>query len=253
MKKIILLLVLFYLSSCAHKNTKQDIKMNEHHLKQDVFPFKGAYSWSFKLMGSTQISTNTFYSDSIVYDMKGKVYSTSYPINKLSFAKTNSKFIGESPDHTVYVQFFKKKTDSTISIYKHKCKKNGLEEAIAFKLPNDDATDDHGWNTYTLKGYNNTEDLLHLSGTFKSLKHTISINDKVVVFDNKQVKKMSYHLGERRWVGKYKNRYLLLFFKEVEKKDTIQIFINWFDDIEKLYKTKYNSINLENWKDYATY
>lgn len=253
MKNIILIFTLLYLVSCTYKNTKQDIAKHKNALKQDVFPFKGVYSWSFELMGSTQVSTNTFYTDSIVYDMKGKTYSTHYSINKLSFDKDKNKFIGKSSDHIVYVYFLKQKTDSTITIYKHNCKRKGLEEAIAFQLPNDKATEDHGWNTYSLKGYSREKDFLPLRGNFKSSKQNISISDKIIVFENKQVEKISYHSGERRWVGKYKNRYLLVFFKGLEEKENIQIYVNWYDDLEKLYKTKYNSINLENWKNYAVY
>lgn len=53
---------------------------------------------------------------------------------------------------------------------------------------------------------------------------------------------MSFHLGERRWLGKYQDQYLQVFFKSLEAKDVIQISATWSDDLEYLYNTKYNSI-----------
>lgn len=248
MKSVFLIIGLLYLfSSCAYKNTKEDVKQYKNELVQDVFPYHEKYSWSFQLMGKTQVSTHAFFRDSIVYDMKGKIHSTNYSIRKLSYNALQNKWIGESPDKVVYTLFFKDKTDSTITIYKHKCKTNGLEEAINFSFPKDEATEDHGWNIYTLKGFR-TEDLLQISNHYSNELNSLFISDKIVVINDKQVKKMSFHSGERRWVGKYKNNYLLVFFKELKNEGNLSLSIKWFNDLEQLYKTKYNTIN--NWKNY---
>lgn len=39
--------------------------------------------------------------------------------------------------------------DSTITIYKRKCKKGGLKEALGFYKPSDTTSLDYGWNVYT--------------------------------------------------------------------------------------------------------
>lgn len=244
------ILVVLLFSSCAYKNSTEETNKYSDQLKKDSFNYKGTYKWSFDLMGGKQTSTHTLYSDSIQYKMTGKVYSTNYTIKKLSFEKKENKWIGEDESGIVYVLFFKDKTDSTLTIYKHKCKTNGLEEALNFGLPTPNATDDHGWNIYALNG-NDTEDTLPISGSFVNLENEnkVVISDSILTFDEKKVKKISFHSGERRWVGKYQNQYLQLFFYRLNIEDTIQLSINWFDDLEQLYNTKYSSTN--NWENYA--
>ena len=229
-------------TSCVYKNSKEDIEKHKNELSNDSFNYSGKHSWSFQLMGTKQTSIHTFYADSIVYEMKGKVHSTKYVINKLSYDSKQNKWIGESPDNTVYVLFFKEKTDSTVTLYKHKCKKGGLEEAIKFNIPKPDATNDHGWNTYALDGYK-VEDKLLLSGRYFNNDNTIELDDTAFIIDGKKVLKMSFHSGERRWVGKYQDKYVQVFFKELNDDDSLQLSINWFDDLETLYKIKYNTIN----------
>ncbi len=228
-------------TSCVYKNSKEDIEKYKNELSNDSFNYTGKHSWSFQLTGTKQTSIHTFYPDSISYEMKGKIYNTKYVINKLSYNSEKNKWIGES-DHTVYVLFFKEKTDSTVTIYKHKCKKNGLDEAVKFKFPEPNATQDHGWNTYALEGYK-IEDKLLLSGYYFSDENKIEIADATFIIDDKRIEKMSFHSGERRWVGKYQDKYIQVFFKELNNDDSLQLSIEWFDDLEILYKTKYNTIN----------
>ena len=97
-------------TSCVYKNSKEDIEKHKNELSNDSFNYSDKHSWSFQLMGTKQTSIHTFYADSIVYEMKGKVHSTKYVINKLSYDSKQNKWIGESPDNTVYVLFFKEKT-----------------------------------------------------------------------------------------------------------------------------------------------
>jgi len=247
MKSILIVTIALFLSSCSYKNSKEDIEKHKKEFIYDAFPYQGEYSWSFQLMGSTQESIHTFFADSILYEMKGKIHSTDYPMKKLSFNSKQNKWIGESTDKKVYVLFFKNKTDSTLTIYKRLCKTNGLKEALQFTKPKEDATEDHGWNTYTLKGYKTTESL-PFSGTFSSKTNTITVSDTSFVYNNKPIKKLSYHSGGRRWVGKYENQYLLIFYQKTKESDSLQLHINWYDDLELLYKTKYNSI-----KGWTTY
>lgn len=245
---IAVLTIVLLLLSCVHKNRKEETNKYASQLKKDVFEHVGDYVWTFDLMSSKQVSTHTFFQDSIAYTMTGKVYSTDYTMKKLSYEKDKGKWIGEDENGIVYVLFFKEETDSTLTIYKHKCKKNGLEEALNFDVPKPDATDDHGWNIYALNG-NDTRDFLHITGNFANTDSKIDISDSIFKFDEKKVQKISYHSGERRWVGKYKNHYLQVFFKNLEAEDSVQLSATWFTNAQTMYNTKYNTIN--NWKVYA--
>ena len=236
------------LTSCTHKNSKEETNKYADQFKTDVFEYKGNYDWAFDLMGGEQISTHSLYRDSIAYTMTGKVYSTDYTMKKLSYEKEKGKWIGEDENGIVYVLFFKEKTDSSLTIYKHKCKTNGLEEALNFGVPRPDATDDHGWNIYALNG-KDTRDVLPISGIFANVKSKVVISDSILTFDEKEVQKISYHSGERRWVGKYQDQYLQVFFKNLEAENSVQLSATWSDNLEELYNTKYNSIN--DWKVYA--
>lgn len=245
-KKITLLtLVTLLLFSCGYKNTTKDTEKFASKLKKDAFELKGTYYWNFKLMGALQESINKFYADSIVYEMKGKIYSTKYTMQKLSYDRAEKRWIGQDSDKTVYVLFFKEVTDSTMVIYKHKCNNKGIEEALKFPYPKPDATEDHGWNVYHNHKKVLAEDNMPFTGQYISEKEKISIGNNAINFNTKKYEKMSYHPGERRWTGKYENtkEYLQLFFKPFSNYDTVYIHIKKYYDLEKAYKTKYNKDN----------
>lgn len=242
MRKFQCLLLLLLFISCASKNEKVDIEQYKNQFSTDSFKNKGKYVWSFQLMGTKQTSIHKFFRDSILYEMKGKIHSTKYPMYKLSYNKKENKWIGIDNNNTVYVLFFKEKTDNTLTIYKRKCEKNGIEEALNFQFPKPDATDDHGWNVYALDGYE-TKDVLPILGDFSNEKNKISITDKIISIDDVSAEKMSFHSGERRWVGKHKNKYVQVFFKSLANNDALELSVNWFEDLEELYRTKYESIN----------
>ena len=248
MKIFQILIVVVLLTFCTHKNSKEEIDKYVDQFKTDIFEYKGNYIWAFDLMGGEQVSNHTLYQDSITYKMTGKVYSTKYTMKKLSYEMEKDKWIGEDESGIVYVLFFKEKTDSTLTVYKHKCKTNGLEEALNFDVPKPDATDDHGWNIYSLNR-NDARDVLPISGSFINAKNEIIISDSILTFEQKEVTKMSFHLGERRWAGKYEDQYLQLFFKKLEIEDSVQLSASWFTDAQVLYNTKYNSV--KNWETYA--
>ncbi len=248
MKSFQILIAILFLTSCTHKNSKEETNKYADQFKKDFFEYTGDYTWAFDLMGGEQVSTHILYQDSIVYTMTGKVYSTNYTMKKLSYEKDKGKWIGEDENGIVYVLFFKEKTDSTLTFYKHKCKTNGLEEALNFGVPPPDATGDHGWNSYALDG-NDNRDILPISGSFVNAESKIVISDSVLSIDEKEVRKISYHSGERRWVGKYQDQYLQVFFKNLETKDSIKSSTTWFTDAEEMYNTKYNTIS--NWEIYA--
>lgn len=247
MKITSLLVAIVVLVSCTHRNNINELSKYEKDLKKDLFPYQGNYVWKFDLMGGEQVSTHTLYPDSVVYQMSGNIYSTRYNMKKLSYDKDINKWIGEDENRIVYVLFFKDKTDSTITIYKHKCKSKGLEEALQFGKPAPDATEDHGWNVYSLNGYYEKEQL-PITGNFSNGSASIFLSDSLVRFAGKEVQKISFHKGERRWVGKYQNQYLQIFFKSLAVTNSIQIAMAWSNNLETLYLTKYESIT--NWTTY---
>ena len=246
MRVILAFVIVSFLLSCSYKNTEEETLKYADQLPSDEFPLKGTYYWSFQLMGGKQLSTHTFYSDSIVYSMKGKVYSTDYTMRKLSYEAATNKWIGEDEDRIVYVLFFRDKTDSAVNIYKRKCKDKGLQEAINFGVPSDDATEDHGWNIYALE--DDEEDVLPLEGEYALNKHILYLTDSVIVYNNRQFEKLSYHSGERRWVGKHDNEYLQIFFQHLKPDSDLLLDIRLYDDLEVAYKTKYATATWEKYE-----
>ena len=232
------------LFSCAYKNTKEQTQKFADQLVQDDFTLSGTYHWNFRLMGGTQHSVHTLYPDSIAYSMEGKVYSTTYTMRKLSYEKTANKWIGEDGDGIVYVLFFQDITGSTVSIYKRKCKTNGLEEALEFDLPASGATEDHGWNVYTLDSMDQ-EDLLALAGTYFNAHDRLFIADSTVLYQGKWFSKLSHHAGERRWVGKAGSMYLQLFFKDFSNLDSLAISADQFTNLEAAYQTKFHTVEFD--------
>lgn len=249
MRKIFALCILISFLFCTHKNTEKKTQQLNNKLSKDIVQLKGTYIWDFDLMGGKQVSKHIFYPDSITYSMKGKVYSTDYTMRKLSFDKQLNKWIGEDQNKVVYVLFFKDKTDSTISIYKHKCKKNGLQEALDFSTPDAKSTEDHGWNIYSLIGHEH-KNVFPIAGTFTNNKSQIIFKDHEIVLDQKAIQKISFHSGERRWVGKYKNQYVQIFFQHLDKESkNIEISLRWSKNLKELYETKFSSI--KNWQKYV--
>ncbi|MEM9675423.1 MAG: hypothetical protein AAF992_22720 [Bacteroidota bacterium] len=198
-----LILVLFgglVLASCAYKNTAEETQKFASQLVSDPFSLTGDYHWTFQLMGGTQNSVHTFYPDSITYSMDGRVYATDYTMRKLSYDQSINKWIGEDEDSIVYVLFFRDLTDTTLTLYKHKCSTSGLAEAVEFELPPPDATEDHGWNVYAHSATDEA-DRLPVAGTYSAPTESLVISDSIVILNNKPFSRLSYHAGERRWVG----------------------------------------------------
>lgn len=229
----------FYKSENIVKNTPSVTQQFSGQLKHDPFPLRETYQWRFFLGPVEQISTHMFFPSYIDYRMRGKVHSTDYRMNQLSYDAEQKKWIGETKDGLVYVMFFQEIDQHNISIYKRKCK-TGLSEAIAFQRPPADATADHGWNTYTLQGAKAPEDLLPLSGNYKNAQQTISLSDPSIKWQGKTYQKLTHHLGEKRWVGQLDDSYLLLFYELPESDQApLSLSIQSFSDIEQAYKAKH--------------
>jgi len=168
-------------------------------------------------------------------------------MRKLSFEKTENKWIGEDDEGIVYVLFFKDYGTETVTIYKHKCKTNGLSEALQFTLPDIDATTDHGWNSYTSTGLD-SEDLLPIAGKYNHNENDLVLSDQKVIFNGKTYEKMSYHAGERRWVGAADGLFLQIFFEDFSENEELNLSLDEFTDLEKAYKTKYQTVEFSNHK-----
>ncbi|MEM1322579.1 MAG: hypothetical protein AAGG75_20105, partial [Bacteroidota bacterium] len=233
MRYLILLCSLLLAYSCTHKSENAEIAKYADQFHHDEFLLKGDYHWAFQLMGGTQQSVHHFYPDSITYSMEGRVYSTDYTMQKLSYDQSNNKWIGHDGNGVVYVLFFKDKTEHSITIYKRKCKTAGIKEAIEFGVPKADATEDHGWNVYA---YNipDQKDVLAVHGTYWNNDHTLSITDSLVVLNDKSFAKLSYHKGERRWVGKNDSTYLQIFFQDLADHEEMYFAVGKHQDLEKM-------------------
>ncbi|MEM9723355.1 MAG: hypothetical protein AAGA10_29065 [Bacteroidota bacterium] len=242
MKIIFSIVVLISLCiSCSHKNTEEETLKYASQLIQDDFSLSGTYHWNFQLMGGTQSSVHTLYPDSIGYSMEGRVYSTEYTMERLSYEQSIHKWIGQDKAGIVYVLFFEDATDSSLTIYKHKCSSGGLEEALAFERPGLDATEDHGWNVYS-RTVVDREDELPVEGTFSHADSQLILADTTVVMDNREFDKLSYHAGERRWVGQSDSTYLQLFFEDFSRGNTVRVSATQFTNLELAYRTKYQSV-----------
>lgn len=135
-----ILLTVFLMSFSSYEN-----------IDKDPFEYRGTYVWNFKILFTKQTSIHTFFEDKIEYEMKGKIYSTKYTMKKISYDKKINKWIGKDEKENVYVLFFRDKTANSVTIYKHKCKEGGLQEAKEFQKSALDTKEDHGWNVYHLK------------------------------------------------------------------------------------------------------
>lgn len=113
----------------------------------DPFPFRGTYAWTFEIPGyGTQVSSNVFEADQVVYEMEGAAYSTRYTIDRESYDAEEGRWVGKTGNSVYYVMFFKDVTASSVSIYKHQCE--ARETCYLMARPAADVTADHGWNTY---------------------------------------------------------------------------------------------------------
>ena len=248
MKKLFFLLIGgLLLSSCARQNTAEETQKFADQLVADPFTLTGDYHWKFQLMGGTQHSVHTFYPDSIAYAMDGRVCATDYTMRKLSYDQSLNKWIGEDEDSIVYVLFFRDLTDSTLTLYKHKCSSGGLAEAVNFELPLPNATEDHGWNVYA-HAASEEADCLPVSGTYAAPTGSLELSDSLVVYNNKPFTRLSYHAGERRWVGQADSVFLQLFFREFSDFTQLHLSVTEFTDLERAYRTKYNTVNFREYK-----
>ncbi|MEM1093871.1 MAG: hypothetical protein AAGJ10_04650 [Bacteroidota bacterium] len=240
MQRFLTLAAIGLLAACSYKSTEQDLQRHQAAFVHDAFTQAGDYHWTFQLMGTTQHSTHTFFADSIQYRMTGKVYSTEYTMQKLSYDASAGKWIGQDEAGFVYAMFFKDATDSTLSLYKRKCKDGGLEEALAFARPADDATSDHGWNVYAL-GNRDVLDRLPITGTFSHQQDALHLTDAVVTWNGRAFEKLSYHAGERRWMGHADSLYLQVFIDDTQDAPgTIALSVAEHTDMETAYRTTHD-------------
>ncbi len=254
MKKVLIIAILLVIigASVAYavffrhqtniKNTVEITQKLSKHFKHDAFPVHGTFHWTFYLGPVKQISTHVFADTHIDYRMRGKVHSTDYRMNKLSYDATEKKWLGQTPEGVVYALFFKTIDDIIIVLYKHKCAKNGLAECLAMQRPADDETKEHGWNTYTREGIAESHDQLPFSGTFITQSDTnqvLTISDEKAKWQGKIYEKLTHHLGERRWVGQSDGHYLVIFYRHGEKSPNFTFAIHRVDDVELAYQLKY--------------
>lgn len=150
-KKVFTTATLFLLAIGGFISSSFNRFQNVH----DTIPFTGEYLFEFDVPNhGTQVFTYVFTPKTIVTKMTGSAFTTEYSQDIVSYDPTEQRCIskgsgGSKPKDGVYfVMFFKDITDSTLAIYKHECKENGLEEAKTFPFPSADVTKDHGWNVF---------------------------------------------------------------------------------------------------------
>lgn len=217
-------------------------------LRRDTFPLRGSYRWTFELAGFTQVSTHTFDENQIAYSMEGRVYATEYTMRMVSYDADDRKWIGHDDEHH-YAMFIDPQEDGRLNMYKHKCA--GLAEALAFARPAPDATEDHGWNIYTRFGETELADELPLAGTYRSESGSLSLAlaDAAVSMDSVEYRKLTYHGGERRWVGNAGARYLLMFWRSEDPSNVvIEVAVATTDDMERAYSINQGELEASQWQ-----
>ncbi|MEM1319509.1 MAG: hypothetical protein AAGG75_04590, partial [Bacteroidota bacterium] len=60
--------------------------------------------------------------------------------------------------------------------------------------------------------------------------------------------KLSYHKGERRWVGKNDSTYLQIFFQDLADHEEMYFAVGKHQDLEKMYRTKYNEMDFSKYE-----
>ncbi len=248
-KTIAALLAIFGLFTTYYGYAQKNVVKNSggttsHYatqLKHDEFPLNGTFHWTFFLGPVKQVSTHTFTPTHIDYQMRGKIYSTDYRMQQLSYDDTIKKWIGKTSEGIFYAIFFKDISANKITLYKRKCKQ-GLAEAIALQRPADDTTADHGWNVYTREGVTESSDVLPFSGTFISQeipRQILTLSDEQAQWQGKTYHKITHHLGERRWVGQVDGNYLVMFYEYTDGSPEISLSIQLVDDVKKAYDIKH--------------
>lgn len=252
MKRILLVICVFL--ALAVVGIYQVVKMSKtkgnmsisnetsDQIKDDVFPLRDTFQWRFFLGPVEQISTHTFGENYIDYRMRGKVHSTDYRMEKISYDSLQEKWIGRAEDGTIYVIFFKDIGEDNITLYKHKCD-NSLSEAFALERPAADTTAHHGWNTYTREGMKAPDRLLPLSGEYRNIQtqQKIVLDDPEVTWQGKTYRKVTHHVGGKRWVGQLGNTYLLIFYKlPKSSEDLLKLSLQLLSDIDEVYKIKHD-------------
>lgn len=250
-RKILLLLVASaVLSACSGEtsNQSEDTAAIAEQLPQDAFLIRGTYRWTFKLAGFTQVSIHSFAEEHIDYSMEGRVHSTEYTMQMVSYDAGDRKWIGYDGEHH-YAMFIDPQEDGRLRIYKHKVK--NLEEAVAFARPDPDATADHGWNDYTSAGDEERSDSLPLEATYTSGdgSDSIILSDESVTHAGIDYAKVTYHDGERRWVGGNGSSYLLVFWRSEDPAfDRIEVYTETADDAEHPYTIKQSDVESTSWR-----
>jgi hypothetical protein len=106
-------------------------------------PFTGKWTRTFEASpGGMHTESYAVYQDSLSYQIASSFVNSNYVIIKDTFLLTDNRFIGHTPENTLYILFVKEETDSTISVYKQEVA--SVAERITVEFPVANTTANYG-------------------------------------------------------------------------------------------------------------
>lgn len=138
----IIIALLITISSCK----KEEIPIINPDL--DTPDFIGNWERKYDILGAEFTATYLIDSSQITYSNKGNgPGNTEYTIQFDSYNEDEKRWIGHTEDNKYYLIFFKDIEKESITLYKQKVK--DPNEALEVELPNEETSQNYGWNTYS--------------------------------------------------------------------------------------------------------
>lgn len=270
-KKIVkagLILVVAMLFGCGQSDVNYtELAKPQLSAFSNAMPFLGKYTRQYNILGEAHTMQLSFDEHNGTLKTTGKFLNQNAMFTTLGYDSQAKRWLGVSDAGSlfvifwddanpaqpkIYTRFFPLKNASQKTFLKH------LEQVLALKRPTKEDNTFKGWNT-VYKGQNAPlNNSLPYLGTFTSISpknhtpkiKTFTFTHDTLSIDGMDIKQLSYHAGDRRWVGQMGNRYALMFFVPKSEPDVFDISFSLYDNHKYLYNAKPDEVRPRYWFTY---
>lgn len=231
-------------------------------------PFLGDYTRQYNILDKAHTMQLSFDENSGTLKTSGQLLNQDARFTTLGYDPKAKRWLGVSDAGSLLLIFWGgSASDSEIKIYKRffplksKSKDSFLkkiDEVTALARPEAGDNTYTGWNTLHKGNSAPLDNTLPYLGKFIAIPQKdntprikeFTFTDNALSINGMDIKKLSYHTGDRRWVGQVGERFALMFLNPTSEADTFDISFSLYDNHKYLYNAKPDEVRPRYWFTY---